>query len=152
MKAVKIILAVLVVVLIGIQFLPHKLPPNKPEDGREISKTGLVNADVQEILSTSCYDCHSNITRFPWYAKMAPSAWILANHIKEGRDHLNFSEWTDYSKRKRVGMLEDIQEEVESGGMPLKSYILIHRGARMTPDKVAKIDAWIDQATEEIMK
>jgi len=64
----KIILIVLLVVFVLIQLIPV----NKPE-AIEVNKNDLIAnnqipANVEKILKTSCYDCHSNQTVYPWYA------------------------------------------------------------------------------------
>ncbi len=57
--------------------------------------TGEVEASsqVMEVLRSSCYDCHSNETRWPWYSRVAPVSWRIAQHVEKGREHINFSEW-----------------------------------------------------------
>jgi hypothetical protein len=127
MKAVKTILLSLTIILVVIQFLPSGMPEDKPEDEQSLTYSGMVTEPVLTQLRTSCFDCHSNQTSFPWYSKLAPSSWLIASHIRSGRSQLNFSEWETYSKREKIGQLEDILNEVKSGEMPLKSYLLIHR-------------------------
>jgi hypothetical protein len=151
MKIIKVFILALIVIVIAIQFIPDGLPENKADDNQSIKKDTLVPQSVLTILETSCFDCHSNQTDFPWYASIAPTSWMLANHIKEGRDNLNFSEWLSYSKRKKIGMLEDIQEQVSGGGMPLKSYILIHHKAKLTAEEISVINKWTEDATSKIM-
>jgi hypothetical protein len=150
MKAVKVIIITLIVIFIAVQFIPSGIPLNVPDDNRSIANDSLVAGSVLKQLRKSCFDCHSNQVNFPWYSKMAPSSWFLAGHINEGRSHLNFSEWEDYSNREKVRILEEIKEEVASGGMPLKSYLLIHRDAKPDSAEVAAILKWADNATAKI--
>jgi len=152
MKKSRIALLVLIILFIIIQFIPSGIPENKAEDENSISNSNLITGPVLDQLRTSCFDCHSNQVNFPWYAKIAPSSWLLADHIKEGRGHLNFSEWENYSKREKTGLLEDIRDEVESGKMPLKSYLLMHRNARLNPDKISSLSRWTAEAAEKIME
>jgi hypothetical protein len=151
MKIIKVLILVLIVVIIGIQFIPGGIPDNKPEDNRTLAHDTLVSPDVLAILKKSCFDCHSNQTDFPWYASIAPSSWLLADHINEGRKNLNFSEWQDFSKRKKVGKLEDIQEQVKKGEMPLKSYTLIHKKAILSPEEIQTLIKWTDEATGKLV-
>jgi hypothetical protein len=151
MKIVKVLILVLIVVMIAIQFIPGGIPDNKPEDNRTLAHDTLVSPDVLAILKKSCFDCHSNQTDFPWYASIAPSSWLLADHINEGRKNLNFSEWQDFSKRKKVGKLEDIQEQVKKGEMPLKSYTLIHKKAVLSPEEIETLIKWTDEATGKLV-
>ena len=152
MKTVKIILLVLIVLFIIIQFIPSGIPVNKPEDEKSIAKSSLVTGPVLDQLKKSCFDCHSNQTKLPWYAKLAPSSWLLSDHINEGRSNLNFSEWEDYSKREKIGLLEAIKDEVESGNMPLKSYLLIHRDAKLDPEKISLLSEWTGESSAKILE
>ena len=90
---------------------------------------------VAQILKTSCYDCHSNETAYPWYTNIAPVSWWIKNHINEGRHHLNFSEWRAYSSKKADHKLEECVENVHAGEMPLFSYTLIHRNAALSEEQ-----------------
>ncbi|MGE5406461.1 MAG: heme-binding domain-containing protein [Methanosarcina sp.] len=152
MKAVRIIVPVLIVLFIVIQFIPAGIPENKPEDGRSLDSSKLLSGPIQQQLKRSCYDCHSGNVNFPWYAKLAPSSWLLSKHIREGKDHLNFSEWAGYSKRKQISLLGKINEEVESGDMPLRSYILIHRDAKLTPEERNALLKWTEEASDKVME
>lgn len=152
MKAVKIILSALAIILIVIQFLPSGMPDNKTEDEKSIVSSSLVTEPVLTQLRKSCFDCHSNQTNFPWYSKLAPSSWFLADHIKKGRSQLNFSEWETYSRREKVGQLEDIADEVKSGEMPLKSYLLIHRKARLGKEEISTLSEWAEETSAKILE
>jgi len=152
MKAIKIIIGALVLVFIAVQFIPSGIPANMPEDEKNIANDSLVGEPVLEQLKKSCFDCHSDQTTLPWYSKMAPSSWLLAGHISEGRSHLNLSEWGAYSNREKIGILNGIRDEVTSGEMPLKSYLLIHRDARLDSAAVSTISKWADEATARILQ
>lgn len=152
MKAVKILLLAVAVIFIIIQFIPSGIPGNKPDDEKSITHTALADEKVLTLLRRSCFDCHSNQVQLPWYAKIAPSSWFLAGHINDGKSNLNFSEWEGYSRRKKIGLLEDIGEEVESGGMPLKSYLIIHRDARLDSGQVSALKQWTEQASEKVLE
>lgn len=151
MKAVKIILIALAVVVIGIQFIPSGMPINKPEDKLSIAYSNLISEPVLDQLRLSCFDCHSNEVHFPWYSKLAPASWMLAKHINEGKSNLNFSGWENYSNREKIGTLKDIKDEVESGNMPLKSYLLMHKDAKLTSEKIEALSLWTDEATDKIL-
>lgn len=99
--------------------------------------------DVALILKESCYDCHSNTTIYPWYTNVAPVSWWLKNHINDGRKHLNFSEWRNYTAKKADHKLEETVEMVEEGEMPLTSYTLLHPKAKLTPAQRDKLVAWL---------
>lgn len=152
MKIIRALLIVLAVLFAVIQFFPSGLPRNEAEDHRSIANSGIAGDSIIVLLKNSCYDCHSNQTEFPWYSKVKPVAWFLSNHIKEGKEHLNFSVWEDYSTREKLGLINDIVEETASGAMPLKSYLLIHRDARLTEAEISALKDWGGQAAESILE
>lgn len=98
-------------------------------------------------IKESCYDCHSNNTRYPWYADVAPASWIIGSHIEDGRKHLNFSEWGKYDKERRKHKLDEIVEEVEEGNMPMSGYVLIHGDAELTGEQKESFINWFKTAT-----
>lgn len=114
------------VVLVGIQVVPIDRA-NRPATG-EIAAP----EEVQSVLERSCYNCHSNETEWPWYGYVAPASWLVARHVSEGREHVNFSEWNQLSLDDRSGALEEIAEEVDERKMPIRSYLLLHPEARLT--------------------
>jgi len=152
MKAVYKILIALAAVLVAIQFFPSGMPENKPEDKNSIVHSALLSGSILEQLRKSCFDCHSNQVQFPWYSKLAPSSWLLANHIREGGSNLNFSEWENYSNREKTGLLEEIKDEVSSGKMPLKSYLIIHRNAKLNAEEVSALQKWADTEAAKILE
>ncbi|MBN2482358.1 MAG: heme-binding domain-containing protein [Bacteroidales bacterium] len=152
MKAVKKILIALAVVFIAIQFIPSGIPENIPEDKNSIANSSLAAGPVLDQINKSCFDCHSNQVKFPWYSRLAPSSWLLAIHISEGKSHLNFSEWEAYSNREKIGLLEAIKDEVGSGKMPLKSYVLIHRDAKLNSEEISALLKWADEASARILE
>ncbi|MEP2026185.1 heme-binding domain-containing protein, partial [Reichenbachiella sp.] len=96
-----------------------------------------------QIIKTSCYDCHSYHTKYPWYTNVAPLSWWIGDHIEEGREHFNLSEWGAYSEKKALHKLEEFYEEVEEGEMPLTSYTLIHGEASLSDEQVKKLVTWV---------
>ena len=141
MKSAYYIALILLVVSVGIQFVPTKL--NQIE---AIPKTDflLVNNtpnDIGVLLLSSCYDCHSNNTNYPWYSKIQPIAWFLEGHIKEGKSELNFSEWANYSDRRKNSKLKSIISQIQDDKMPLLSYTIMHSDAVLSnSDKIKTID------------
>ena len=110
-----------------------------------LAETGP-SEQVQGILKSACYDCHSNQTDYPWYAEVAPISFWLADHIEEGRHHLNFSAWKGYSAKKKDHKLEELEEEVEHGEMPLESYTFIHGDADLSPEQAQALTDWAKTA------
>jgi hypothetical protein len=97
---------------------------------------------VDAVLRASCYDCHSNETRWPWYSRVAPVSWLVAHDVEEARDRLNFSLWGTYEGKRQQRLAEKIWEEVEAREMPLGIYLLAHADARLSDDDRAVLAAW----------
>ncbi|RMH04788.1 MAG: heme-binding protein [Planctomycetota bacterium] len=134
------ILVLLLVAFVAIQFVPVECsnPPVVSDfDGP---------AEIAALLRRACYDCHSNETRWPWYARVAPVSWLLAEHVEDGRKHLNFSEWDEDEAWENK---EEIGEEVGEGEMPLKGYALLHAEARLSEEERAALLAWAGWSGEE---
>lgn len=142
-KILKRTFQILLIVFIAIQFIrPEK---NKAEgiSKNDISTLYPVPANVQAVLKTSCNACHSNNTIYPWYAKVQPVTWWLNNHIVDGKKHLNFSEFAGYSLRKQYHKLEEVDEMVNKGEMPLDSYLWIHKNASLNGHQKLVITNWV---------
>ena len=103
-------------------------------------------ADVQAILKNACYDCHSFETKYPWYAHIAPFSWFLANHIREGREHLNFSVYGQMTAADRAEALGEAAEAVREGEMPLPSYTWfgLHPEAKLSADQQNLLLRWLE--------
>ena len=106
--------------------------------------------DVKQILATSCYDCHSNQTRYPWYAEVQPAGWWLAEHIKDARRNVNFAEFGSYTRKRQMKKLEALVDEVRDRAMPLKSYTFLHRDARLTAAQITSLCRWAEAAEEQL--
>ena len=116
----------------------------------DIQKIYAVPDRVSAVLKNSCYDCHSNNTRYPWYSFIQPGAWLMASHIKKGKADLNFSEFGVYSNRRQQNKLQAIANSITDETMPLSSYTLLHKNARLsTDDKVILLD-WIKGIKDSI--
>lgn len=106
---------------------------------------------VKKIIITSCYDCHSNQTRYPWYASLSPISWMISDHVEDGKEALNFSAWGQYSKREQISLLDDIFNAVSEKGMPLMSYIIIHKDAGLFDYEIEDVCSWTEEAAENLM-
>jgi len=134
MKLLKWIGLVFLILLVGLQFISTRSNQSSALPSTDFVKTFKVPDGVENILSVSCYNCHSDNTNYPWYSRVQPVGLYLENHIKKGKDELNFSEFGDYSSRKQKSKLKAMISQVEKGEMPLKSYTFIHRDARLSKD------------------
>lgn len=119
-------------------------PPVKPS--RTLESVVRVPPRVEDILQRACYDCHSNLTRWPWYSNVAPISWFVINHVDAGRRHVNFSEWlrrdtkdpAQYTRER----FQAICRQVETRNMPITSYLLIHSGARLSGGDIEAVCQW----------
>ncbi len=140
--------------IIGLFFLMQIYPVNRPEIIADNPNDLLKNEDVPENISSmlryACYDCHSNETIYPWYASIAPVKWIVYDHTENGREDLNFSDWNTLSKSDKIGVLDDISEEVTDEKMPLKFYPITHKGAKLSKDDRQAIADWTESFMEEL--
>ena len=145
MKLGKKIAWALLIVFVAMQFYrPEKNESADAHLAQFLSETNPPE-QVAGILESSCYDCHTDHTNYPWYNQVAPISWWLDDHIEEGKEHLNFSQWDSYSPKKKDHKLEELIEEVEEGEMPLKEYTWTHSEADLTEAQRQAVMDWARQ-------
>ena len=115
-----------------------------------IAAQAVFTPPVSRLVTTACFDCHSNETRWPWYSYVAPVSWLVADDVASGRRHLNFSEWGKYPKSKRVLKLGQIYEQVSKGEMPIQQYLYIHSDARLTAADRDSITDWTERERDKL--
>ena len=150
MRNIKKILLGLLVVLIFIQFIQPYRNMNTQELPTGLERTITVPGNVQSILKTACYDCHSNNTNYPWYSRIQPFAWFQAKHINEGKAELNFSEFGSYSRRRQISKLSGIANSVKNETMPLSSYTLLHKNARLSKEEKTLLIDWVEKIKDSL--
>jgi hypothetical protein len=134
----------LIAAFAGIQFLQPALP--NPPVTAEIQ----LPPDVKQILRISCYNCHSNETTLSWFDKPAPAYWLVAKHVKEGRERMNFSEVGKLPLAQQQGFLFESVSQIELGAMPLPAYERLHPESRITPEQLAVLKNYLrPPATKE---
>ena len=89
LKALKV-LAWLVGVIVLMQIIPYGRTHSNPPVTREPSWD---SPRTRELARRACFDCHSNETRWPWYADVAPFSWVVQRDVDIARNVINFSEW-----------------------------------------------------------
>lgn len=146
MNTVKKILLAILFVVVAIQFIRPGRNVKTDESAVDIFITFNIPDSVHSILKKACFDCHSNNTRYPWYSNIQPVGWFLSRHIKDGKEELNFSEFGNYSQRRQVSKLEGIAVNVREDLMPLKSYRLLHKEARLQEDEKAQVIRWAENS------
>lgn len=105
-------------------------------------------AEVQTLFRNSCYDCHSNNTDYVWYDYIQPVRSVVKSHIKEAKNDLNFNEWETYSNRKQERLLNSIKEQIVNRQMPLSSYTLMHRKAKLSDDEIKTMTEWLKEQSK----
>lgn len=140
----------LLVLLVVLQFFqPNKNQGDKlgPNDIYQVAMTPTL---VQTALETSCYDCHSNNTVYPWYTKVQPIGLWMQHHVDEGKEELNFSEFKSYKPKRQAHKMDEIVEMLEKDEMPLASYTLIHKNAVLTEEQKVQMIEWAKASAKEI--
>lgn len=130
------VLAFVAVAVIGIQFVP--VERSNPPVETEVPAPPA----VREVLVRSCFDCHSNQTVWPWYSRVAPISWLVAQDVQEGREHLNFSTWNRFDEKRKQRKMHEIWEKVSEGEMPLWYYLPAHPDARLSDQDRALLREW----------
>ena len=140
----------LILALIVIQFFRPAKNKSEGISKNDISTLYPVPSDVQDIMKTSCNDCHSNNTVYPWYAEVQPVAWWLNEHIEDGKKDLNFSEFASYRPRRQYKKLEEINELVKENEMPLNSYLWIHKDAKLSDQQKLTLANWVEATRDSL--
>lgn len=149
-KIFRITLLIFIAAFVIIQFF-------QPEKNRgeittaHLFEQGLVDEKMKTLLKNACLDCHSNQTTYLWYHRIAPVSWVINNHITEGKAELNLSEWGNWEPLDQIGALDKMADEVKSGEMPLKPYVLMHPKAKLTEEQKEQFFAWAEKQSEELL-
>jgi hypothetical protein len=142
-QRVKWTLLVLAIVVLAMELFQPKHTNPMVIPSRSLESHVTVPESVQSVLQRSCYDCHSNATVWPWYSHVAPVSWMVVDDVNTGRRHINFQDWEAQENEKEAKEhLGLICKEVRTHGMPLFSYRLMHRDARLTDQDVKTLCAW----------
>jgi hypothetical protein len=146
-------------VLIGIftavillQFIQPYRNDKGDKNHAEFKKAVSLPENIGQILNASCFDCHSNSTTYPWYTYVQPIGWSMNSHIEKGKSELNFDEFDTYPLRRKLSKLKSIAERIEDGSMPLRSYALIHRNAKLSFNEQKLITNWISEKLDSLKK
>lgn len=151
MRLYKKILLALVIVFIAIQFIRPARNQNGQVLPTDITKTVNVPDNVISIFQKACYDCHSDNTRYPWYMNIQPMGWLMASHIKDGKENLNFSEFGGYSKRKQANKLRTVAKSIDEGSMPISSYTMMHTDAKLAKENKELIKEWATKTRDSLL-
>lgn len=136
------IMLFLLVALIAIQFFHPKKNKAEGPQPNFIGNVYAIPEDAKTIMAKACNDCHSNNTRYPWYAKIQPVHWWLNKHVVEGKKKINFDEYTNKPLRYQYRKMEEVIELVKEGEMPLNSYTWTHKDAKLSDNERSTITGW----------
>ena len=146
----KILFIGLIIFLLMQLYQPARNESFEQDITANFTKVYNVPKNVEAIVRTSCYDCHSNNTNYPWYSNVQPVGFVMEHHNNEAKEDLNFDEWGNYSKRKQENKLDRIVKQIKSDEMPLASYTLIHKNARLTTVQKKEVMDWISKIKDSI--
>ncbi len=149
-RIVKIFFLAVLAVFLLIQFIRPKRNISTQQYDADLAKVYSVPPEVLSVLQAACYDCHSNNTHYPWYTNIQPVGLYLNKHIRHGKEELNFHEFGLYPSKRKRSKLRAMAEQIKDGKMPLSSYALLHKDARLTdPQKTALLN-WIGQTLDSM--
>lgn len=152
MSIVKRILFIFLAVFIILQFFRGTPPEFRDENPSDLINNEVIASEVSTMLRSACYDCHSMESVYPWYSYVTPVSWFLFDHVADGRDELNFSEWSEMSKKKQLHKLEEVSEMVLEEEMPLSSYLPLHPEAKLSAEQRKQISDWAMGLASEIQQ
>ena len=124
-------------------------PRSNPPVRTDFMAAARPPAPVAATLRAACYDCHSHETTWPWYSRTAPVSWLIASDVKEGREHLNFSDWPREPARA-AKQLDRINEVLDYREMPPKKYTLLHPAARLAEAQRKAVMDWTEAAADQL--
>ncbi|MCW8848753.1 MAG: heme-binding domain-containing protein [Melioribacteraceae bacterium] len=146
----KKIIIVVVLILVAIQFITID-QTNPPADmSKDFISITNPPSDLASVIKSSCYDCHSHHTKYPWYSDVAPASWLIKEHINNGRNHLNFSVWTDYKEKKKDHKLEECIDMIKSGEMPMEGYVMFHAEAEINHEQKMQLISWFTELRDSL--
>lgn len=140
----------LLVLFVGAQFVRPTTAVQPVDRSLGLAARAQMPSQLRGLLERSCRDCHSHDTAWPWYSKVAPMSWWIAGHVNGGRRHFNYSTWGNLEPAKASHALEEICEVVEKGEMPLTSYLIVRREARLSREEAEALCQWTQVERDRI--
>lgn len=151
MKKWKLVLLILLGIFLILQFIRPDYNTGEIKGENDIYQVVEVPKEVDAILAKACFDCHSNHTEYPWYSQIQPFGWWIADHVDEGKEELNFSEFKSMPPKAQLHKLHETIEMIEDNEMPLESYTWIHSDAKLTPEEKELVIEWAKGAQDKIL-
>jgi uncharacterized protein YxeA len=149
MKMKKIVL-IIIGLFILIQFI--RIDQNNPtiDQGKDFVSNQTIPSSIRTTVKQSCYDCHSNETKYPWYANVAPVSWWIKGHVNDARRAINFSEWDNYTNDEKARKLMNSVAYIKPDQMPLSSYVSQHPEAKLTAKNKKALINWMKDEAEKL--
>ena len=138
----KIILFLIAAFIIS-QFYRPKENRSSETPASDFLEVTNANSDISAMIKNSCYDCHSNNTNYPWYSKVAPVSWMMAHHVDEGKEELDFSKWSTFSAKRKKKKIKEMIDELKEREMPLKMYLPMHSEAKLSDAQINELITWL---------
>lgn len=135
-----------------IQFIRPERNSVIANNGNDISHFTSVSPEVKTILETSCYDCHSDHTNYPWYTNIQPVGWWLNDHVNEGKEEVNFSQFKKYRIKRQIRKFEEIADQLKEDEMPLNTYLWIHGNAKLSDVQKKELSDWANSNYDSLAK
>jgi hypothetical protein len=132
-------------IMIGLLLAIQLIRPEKTNPPIDEVSTLKAPEKVMKLLKSSCYDCHSNETVWPWYSEVAPLSWSIISHVNDGRDALNFSNWITIDAKTKTKRLKRAIKTINNGMMPLTGYLKFHQEADLDNTQKATLIEWCNQ-------
>lgn len=136
--------------VVGIAIVMQFIRPdfNNPK----VDETVALNTDphIMNVLKTSCYDCHSNETKYPWYHNVAPVSWMMSNNIASGRKALDFSNWANIDTKVKLERLQRAKQLVNIEMMPKSEYLLMHKKAALNSEEKKMLEQFFDSEIQNL--
>ena len=142
----------LVAVLLVLQFFQPESHNTAVDPAQDMLEVLAPPEPLADLIRKACYDCHSNQTVYPWYNKISPVSWYLYKHIKKGKEDLNFSDYGLLDKADKIGAFADFCDVLDAGSMPLQSYMLIHKNARLSQEERENLCIWSEEVALKVMR
>ena len=139
------------VIFIALQFFrPEKNLSARPAGNDDFLVHYQAPPEVRRLFAVACYDCHSNNTRYPWYAEIQPVGWWLAGHVEDAKDEINLSELGGAGEKRQASKTDAMMDDITDRVMPLKSYTLIHRDAKLSDAQIKLLTDWLQSVRDKL--
>lgn len=121
-------------IIIFLSFQLIQIDKENPSVDKKIDYNQVTHAslEIQKILKKACYDCHSNEVKYPWYSSIAPISWFIKEHVNQGKEYVNFSEYGKYNRYQKENIKSSLYRVIENKTMPLNSYLWMHKEANLS--------------------